>query len=384
MSEPSPEPTPQQSQEKPYLSFYLSDLQYSISTEYLEEIFLLPEVIVLPTAAPDIIGVFNFRGDLLPILDPRVSLGHTELAPYQTSDSIIVLHQDQLRIGLIVGKIGQVDMVNTADIHAIAAEQHQQLDDFKRADMVAGLIQSAEQPTQWVLNDPQQWLKYLDVQPLMAMQGVLVEQSLTTIDDENAPSYAVFCPEATPEERDIFRQRAQDLQASTGSDRTDNLTTLAIVLIESRQFGVDLLDIKEFAELNTITPVPCCPPHIVGNMNLRGEILTLVDLHPLMQETAPNDDDALSGQAVEPKASSQSFKPGESKAMVIEIEDYVVGVLIDEVSESMFSLNQKDLVTERNSETYLRGKFAYQGQTIRFLDLSSVVSQERFVVDEVV
>ncbi|MEO0768165.1 MAG: chemotaxis protein CheW [Cyanobacteria bacterium J06649_4] len=381
----------EQSQEKPCISFSLGDRQYSISTQYLEEIFLLPEVTMISTASPDILGILNFRGDLLPILDPRISLGHTDLSPYKPSDSVIVLNQDQLRIGLIVDKIGQVETINIADIHPITAEQNQQIANAERPSMVAGFIepgQSANLPTtQWLLNDPAQWLRYVDVQPLMAMQGMIAEPNLTisvSYEQEDGDSSTVFCPEATPEEREIFRQRAQNLSDTVSGDRSADITTLAIVTIEEHRFGIDLLDIKEFAALNKITPVPCCPPHIVGNMNLRGEILTLVDLQALVEDSDKEGGAAATNPAERKTRSQRNTSLEASKAMVVEIDDCVVGILIDEVSESMFSLRQKDLVTEQSSETYLRGKFAYGGQSVPFLNLSQVVSQEGFVVDEVV
>ena len=40
---------------------------------------------------------------------------------------------------------------------------------------------------------------------------------------------------------------------------------------------------REFTNITRVTPIPCTPPHIVGNLNLRGEILTLIDLSNFLQ-----------------------------------------------------------------------------------------------------
>lgn len=396
---------PDQPSAQPYLSFSLGARQYGISTEYLEEIFLLPEVTLLSTASPDIIGILNFRGDILPILDPQISLGLTERRPYQPADSIIVLRQDQLRIGLIVGKIGDVENVSVAATNTTAAKIDAQHANAQRPAMIAGLLQSelssntldststpehTLQTSRWLLTNPAQWLKYVDVQPLAAMQSLMTEKASgnVALNNEGAPGYAVFCPEATPEDRAIFQQRAQSLQQTIESDRTSDVTTLAIVTIEDRKVGVDLLAVKEFAELNTITPIPCCPSHIVGNMNLRGEVLTLVDLQPLIFSTSTLGNNEFTaqhaGQITIQTTSRQSPKLAGFKAMIIDIEDYVVGVLINEVTESLFTLHQRDLVIEQNPETHFQGKFPYKGQSIPVLNLSHLVAQDNFVVDEVV
>lgn len=394
---PTKQKPPKQKQTSPYLSFSLGDRQYSLSTDYLEEIFLLPEVTLLSTASPDIIGILNFRGDILPILDPKISLGHTHTLPYQTSDSIIVLRQDQLRIGLIVGQIGAVENVSAADINTTAAALNEQQAKAQRPAMLAGLLQphDPEENPHWLLNEPEQWLKYVDIQPLMAMQSLMAEQNFAArqSSEESGPSYSVFCPEATPAERAIFQQRAQNLQAAVESDRTANVTTLAIVTIEARMFGIDLLAVKEFAELTSITPIPCCPPHIVGNMNLRGDILTLVDLQPLLKAAmTPDgtpDGTPLAASTATPTAATTKKNKNASrlataKAMVIEIEDYVVGVLINEVTEAMLTLHQNDLAPEQTPHAYFQGKFDYQGQSVSVLNLSHLVSESHFIVDEVV
>jgi purine-binding chemotaxis protein CheW len=43
-------------------------------------------------------------------------------------------------------------------------------------------------------------------------------------------------------------------------------------------FGVDVSLVQEIVRLQTITPVPLSAPEIAGLINLRGEVLTAVDL----------------------------------------------------------------------------------------------------------
>ena len=91
--------------------------------------------------------------------------------------------------------------------------------------------------------------------------------------------YDLYCPNATPGERSIFRQRADNLRQPLESlNVTSKLMTLAVIGFGNKYFGLDLELVQAFTDITDFTPIPCCPNYIVGNMNLRGEIVTLVDM----------------------------------------------------------------------------------------------------------
>lgn len=47
-------------------------------------------------------------------------------------------------------------------------------------------------------------------------------------------------------------------------------------------YGVDVLDVQEVLMVHELTRVPCAPPVVQGLMNLRGLILTAIDLRRRM------------------------------------------------------------------------------------------------------
>jgi purine-binding chemotaxis protein CheW len=53
---------------------------------------------------------------------------------------------------------------------------------------------------------------------------------------------------------------------------------LCTFFIGDRPFGVDILKVLEINKNRTITPVPRAPESVVGVMNLRGRIVTVIDL----------------------------------------------------------------------------------------------------------
>ena len=85
---------------------------------------------------------------------------------------------------------------------------------------------------------------------------------------------------ASPEEeRRILKARAQALaqepQTEAGAEAT--LEAVEFDLAEER-YAFPLAQVREVSLLRELTPVPCTPPFVVGIINLRGEIRTVIDL----------------------------------------------------------------------------------------------------------
>lgn len=77
-------------------------------------------------------------------------------------------------------------------------------------------------------------------------------------------------------------------------------------------FGVDVALVQEVVRLQSITPVPLAAPEIAGLINLRGEVLTAIDLRVRLGM---------------PKASSGR----EPVNVVIRVDNEPVSLLVDEI-----------------------------------------------------
>jgi purine-binding chemotaxis protein CheW len=52
--------------------------------------------------------------------------------------------------------------------------------------------------------------------------------------------------------------------------------------LDKHHYGIDILAVKEINRNIEYTSVPDAPPHIVGLLNMRGQIVTLFDLAAMM------------------------------------------------------------------------------------------------------
>jgi purine-binding chemotaxis protein CheW len=376
---------------KPYLIFSLHDVRYGIDANLVKEIFLLPELTPIAEAPIDIVGILNLRGRVLPIMHLDLRLGNS-LQECHISDSVIVVEWEGLQIGAIVNSVyevknidsslietkinyGRIRDINPAFIAGIAkvdADITLLLNSealIRQPDAVEDLIVKA--------NKEQRSRGEIDSESLNLSQENAAGVGSGVLEDNTIPEtvriisnfYNLCCPNATPKERTVFRQRADNLRQATTEENSEvtGKIPIAVIGLNGEYFGIDLDVVREFTNVRKLTPIPCCPDRIVGNMNLRGEIVTLVDIrNTLNLPIAP-------------------VKTG-SKAVVIDVDEVVAGLPVEEVFDVMY-LHPSDMtivpiVANSGSDAYLRGTAPYAEKMLSLLDLPKILTKGGLAVDE--
>ena len=67
------------------------------------------------------------------------------------------------------------------------------------------------------------------------------------------------------------------------SDQSNNASALAgqrylSFSLGSEDYAIPLLSVKEVIAVPEITPIPFTPSHFLGIMNLRGQVISIIDL----------------------------------------------------------------------------------------------------------
>jgi purine-binding chemotaxis protein CheW len=84
----------------------------------------------------------------------------------------------------------------------------------------------------------------------------------------------------TPEDgQKLLRARAQALAREPEQDEAAR-GALEVVefLLAYETYGVESLYVREVYPLKDLTPLPCTPPFVLGIINVRGQILSVIDL----------------------------------------------------------------------------------------------------------
>jgi purine-binding chemotaxis protein CheW len=95
----------------PILTFSLGDHLYALLIEDVVEVNAMVEITPLPDAPPEVLGIVNRHGKMLPLLDLR--LVFKQPAPPVTSGTLfIVAAGGSQHIGLVVDEVHQVEYVD--------------------------------------------------------------------------------------------------------------------------------------------------------------------------------------------------------------------------------------------------------------------------------
>lgn len=346
---------------QPFIIFSLNGSLYGVPAISVAEVFFLPELTPIAETPDDIAGAINLRGEIVPVMDLERRLGN-QSQPYSVNDSIIVLKWQNFQMGIVVNQVRDVVTISssnmTTDFSYGAKEQTLATVKFRssNAHFVAA-IAKVDADLVMLLN-PKNLISYVEKQEV-AFESEKLEIS---------PSpKSLFCPHATPEQREIFLARANNLRQQIHSqDLTDSIP-VAVIGINGEYFGIELDIVREFTSICQITPVPCCPHHIVGNINLRGEIVTLIDICSV-----------LNLARIEANRVSQ--------AMVVQVEDLVAAIVVDRIFDVTYvrssQIGSVPCAIQSLQEDYLLGTVVCAEQTIGLLDLPKILTNGGLVVDE--
>lgn len=110
-----------------YLSFRLGAEEYAIEILHVQEIRSFERPTRVPQSAPQMLGVVNLRGVIVPIVDLRLHLGCAE-ARFDSATVVIVLNLQRRTIGVVVDSVSDVIVLSPEEIRPTPALASSQID----------------------------------------------------------------------------------------------------------------------------------------------------------------------------------------------------------------------------------------------------------------
>lgn len=95
---------------------------------------------------------------------------------------------------------------------------------------------------------------------------------------------------------------------------SDDAVQLVIFKIAEEEFAAEINQVKEIINPTNITKVPMAPVHVFGVINLRGKLITIIDLHKKLgfKDTEQTED---------------------TRILVSDVKGGVIGMVVDKVME---------------------------------------------------
>jgi purine-binding chemotaxis protein CheW len=316
----------------------------------IREIVSLPEIHRLEEAPNYVAGFLYLRGQIVLVIDLLVRFGqHSQ--PYSLADSIVILEASGGLVAVLI-KVPQVIKIavnETAGQSVLCREA----ETATKSAFICGLLEWEGQVAM-----------RLNVENLVSVTRDQTEH----LDESSAPGTAIGFPTSV-EAKAVLRERAQLLAQTTAHERSDGLIPFAVVGLGGEFFGIELQAVKEFCNVRNVAPIPGCPPHIIGQMSVRGDLITVVDISSFV--------------GVPPMQ-----KRDDRKLVVIRDSMLGAGVLVDELLDVIQHPAEDMKPTNRGSQglgrEHFRGTAAHGSKTLTLLDLSALLAHVSLQVNETV
>lgn len=170
------------------------------------------------------------------------------------------------------------------------------------------------------------------------------------------------------EKREILRARARSLAAWGTIEAKSPGQMLDVVefALGPERYGIELNRIREIHPLSEFTPLPCTPAFVLGLVNVRGQILSIIDIKKLFDLPEKGLTDL-------------------NKAIIVHAHRLELGILADAIL-GVRSIALEDLHPALPTLTGIRARYL-KGITkdpLVVLDVEKILGDERIVVDEAV
>lgn len=113
---------------------------------------------------------------------------------------------------------------------------------------------------------------------------ILEKNKIRTIDWEGVyrridAAGGSFKEDLSPEDKGrVLRQRAAKLASPPRPQAQEDFIEVVEFVLAFERYAFESSYVKEICPLNELTPVPCTPPFVLGMINLRGSILSVIDI----------------------------------------------------------------------------------------------------------
>jgi purine-binding chemotaxis protein CheW len=133
--------------------------------------------------------------------------------------------------------------------------------------------------------------------------------------------------------------------------------------LDEECYGINVMQVQEVLPMTEIAPVPGSPPYVMGIINLRGNVVTVIDTR--MRFGLP---------VREPDQTS--------RIVVIETDEQIAGILVDSVTE-VVEVRHAEIDTAPNvgneeSSRYIYGVVSRPSELLILVEVNRLLTKEEW------
>jgi purine-binding chemotaxis protein CheW len=266
------------------ITFRVADEEYGIPIMAVQEIIRVPEITSVPNAPSGVIGITSLRSRIVPVMDLRTKFGLRTLQAVTAGETrrdderCLVVRIGAKSVALRVDAVNQVLQAPKSSVEQTPS-------------IVAGKGAGSEQIRGIAkLDDGKRLIM------LLAVEKLVHESDFSAIDK-------------------LAHGKAEDGVSST-TVAEDDERQLVSFKVSEEEFAVDIMQVQEIVRLAKVTKVPHAPAFVEGVVNLRGNVLPVIDMRKRVHMATKEYNDA-------------------TRVVVVDFSGKKTGIIVDAVSEVM-------------------------------------------------
>lgn len=163
--------------------------------------------------------------------------------------------------------------------------------------------------------------------------------------------------------RKILRERARILALKDDDEKPDEMEVLLFNL-SHENYAFETFEIKEVVKVNEITPLPSTPDYIRGIINVRGEILSVIDIRVFFNLNSEIMHDSYN-------------------IIIMKHANKMLGVIADEIT-GVFKIPKVNMqaslpTLDADRHQYLKG---ISNERVIILDAKKILTDKNLIIDE--
>ena len=156
-----------------------------------------------------------------------------------------------------------------------------------------------------------------------------------------------------------------DLRRSTKDkvDTSDEVLQWVTFKLDNETYGINVMQVQEVLRYTEIAPVPGAPTYVLGIINLRGNVVTVIDTRARF--------------GLDPSDVTDN-----TRIVIIEAEKQVIGILVDSVAEVVYlrasEIDDAPNVGNDESAKFIQGVSNREGELLILVDLDQLLSDDEW------
>lgn len=153
------------------------------------------------------------------------------------------------------------------------------------------------------------------------------------------------------------------MKNNTAQGAEDPILQWVTFRLDNETYGINVMQVQEVLRHTDIAPVPGAPSYVLGIINLRGNVVTVIDTRQRFGLTpAPITDN--------------------TRIVIIEADKQVIGILVDSVAEVVY-LRQSEIETAPNvgtdeSAKFIQGVCNKNNELLILIDLEKMMTEDEW------